>query len=337
MAGIPGTQLDEGTTALIRDYNLGGVILFARNIENPIQIAVLCSDLQRTALRHHGLPLFISVDQEGGRVSRLRNPFTEFPGNAAIGLDKYPLYMAEKFGRITALEMELVGLNMDLAPVVDVRAGEPERHLKGRIFGDNPEAVALLGRRVIRSLQESGIMAVAKHFPGLGRASIDPHFNLPKIEIAIKEMEKINLVPFKAAIDEGVSAVMTSHAIYPDLDPQLPATLSLEILTRLLREKLGFNGLIITDDMEMGAIAKHRGVAEGTAVSFEAGADILLICKNKDNVIKSFEIIRDKLLQGRIPFQRLHQSYKRIQMAKSKFLSRENKISITKIKEYFKL
>ncbi len=335
MIGIPGPRLDDGTEALIRDYNLGGVILFSRNIENPVQVATLCRDLQEIAVAYHGRPLILAVDQEGGRVARLKEPFAVFPGNGAIGKDDHPVEKAMEFGHVTATEMRLVGLNMDLAPVVDVQRGEIEKHLAGRSFGEDPEKVALLGRTVIRSLQGNGIMAVAKHFPGLGRTAVDPHFQLPRIDIDREEVEKINLPPFQAAIDEGVSAVMTSHAIYPAFDAETPATLSPAVLVTLLREKMGFEGPIITDDLEMGAIAKHFGVAEGARRSFVAGADILLICKNQENVLESISLLRSDLLKGEIKVERLDQSIQRIEKIKSRFLSPMDQVSIAKVEEYF--
>ena len=337
MAGIPGPHLDEGTEALIRDYNLGGVILFARNIEDPIQVANLCRELQDKAARYHGHPLFLAVDQEGGRVARLREPFSLFPGNAAIGKDDHPAEKAVEFGTVTAKEMRMVGINMNLAPVVDVQRGEPEKHLSGRIFGEDPEMVARLGRMVVRSLQENGVMAVSKHFPGLGRAGLDPHFHLPRIEMDREEIEKVNLPPFRAAIDEGVSAIMTSHAIYPALDPERPATLSPAILTQLLRSEMNYDGLIITDDLEMGAVAKQWSVAEGAAGALEAGADILLICEDQKNVLEGLSLIRRKVLQDEIPFKRLEQSNERIGKARSRFLSHREEISVDRAREYFKL
>jgi beta-N-acetylhexosaminidase len=336
MAGIPGKTLDSGTEALIRDYNLGGAILFSRNIEDPEQLAKLCRDLQDAAMKYQNIPLFLSVDQEGGRVARLREPFTLFPGNEAIGKDENPLEKANEFGLTTAREMKLVGLNMDMAPVMDVQQGEPEKHLVGRPFGADPKKVGELGGAVIDSLQENGVMAVAKHFPGLGRAPLDPHLELPTIESDIEEMKSVNLPPFGAAIKREVSSIMTSHAIYPSLDPDLPATLSPRVLERLLRKKMSFNGLVITDDLEMGAIAKQWGVAEGASASFEAGADILLICKDQNYIGESLKLIRRKLLKGEIPLNRLHESNERIQRAKNKFLRPHKKPSLSRVREYFK-
>ena len=337
MAGIPGTKLDSGTESLIRGFCLGGVILFSRNIDDPLQLATLCNDLQDSAMKYHGIPLFLAVDQEGGRVSRLKEPFSSFPGNTVIGEDQMAVDKAVEFARVTAKEMTLVGLNMNLAPVVDVRRGDPEKHLAGRTFSENPEKVALLGRTVVKVLQENGLMAVAKHFPGLGKTSLDPHRHLPTIEVSTKEMEAINLPPFSAAIKEGVSAVMSSHAIYPDLDAEWPATLSHRILTGLLRETLGFQGLLITDDLEMGAIQKGWGVAQGAAVSFEAGADILLICQDQSKVLESIKALRGGLIRGEIQFQRLHQSLERIMKAKTVFLKKEKRASLEEIRVYFGL
>lgn len=337
MAGMPGTKMDPGIEALIRDYCLGGVILFSRNIIDPVQLATLCRDLQEAALKYHGIPLFLAIDQEGGRVARLKDPFTQFPGNSAIGADPKPVEKAMEFAAVTAREMRLVGLNMDFAPVVDVRKGEPEKHLNGRTFGDDPQIVGLLGATVVRVLQKNGVMAVAKHFPGLGRAPLDPHYELPTIEADTNVMEEVNLPPFKTAINEGVSSIMTSHAIYSVIDPGLPATLSRKVLTTLLREKLGFQGLIITDDLEMGAISKKWGTSDGAALSFEAGADLLLICEDQDKVKEGIETVKGRVLQGKISFNRLHQSVERIMDAKSGFLIEKKGISLEKVRSYFSL
>ena len=337
MIGLPGPEMDGETAALIRDHNPGGVILFSRNIEDPVQVARLCRDLQKTAKDGEGFPLFLAVDQEGGRVARLKEPFTTFPGNAAIGAASDPIGRAEEFAQVTAEEMKLVGLNMDMAPVMDVQRGELEKHLVGRTFGEDPEMVARLGCAVIRTMQAEGVMAVAKHFPGLGLASLDPHFELPRIDADRAEIEGVNLPPFKAAIDEGVSAIMTSHAVYPALDPDLPATLSSSVLVELLRKKMGFEGLIISDDLEMGAIAKTWGVAEGAVAAFAAGSDVQLVCEDQSHFLEGMKLIRGRLLQGRIPFQRLQESYGRIQGAKERFLRQQGRVVLARVREHFKL
>ncbi len=337
MTGLPGTTLDEDTEALIRNYNPAGVILFSRNIENPLQLAILCRTLQKTAMKYHGMPLFISIDQEGGRVARLKAPFTVFPGNEAMGMDDNPLRRAKEFGHTTATEMKLVGLNMNLAPVLDVRKGKTEQHLNGRTFSDDHRTVATLGSAVIRELQNNGVMAVAKHFPGLGQADIDPHFHLPVIKSEKKEIEKISLPPFKSAIRARVSGIMTSHALYPSLDPENPATLSPFILSRLLRDKMGFKGLIITDDLEMGAITVRHNVAQGALNSFLAGADILLVCKEQKNLLDGLALLCKNIISGYIREDRLDQSISRIIKMKKKYLKGPQKIYLKKVEKYFNL
>ena len=337
MAGMPGTELDGDTRKLIRDHGLGGIILFARNIENPLQLAALCRDLSETARASHGRPLFLAVDQEGGPVARLREPFTRFPGNTAMGKDPAPEDRAREFARVTAKEMALVGLNMDLAPVVDVPEGTPEKHLRGRTFSEDPRVAARLGSLVVRGLQENGIMSVAKHFPGLGKAPRDPHHHLPAIAAPEDEIATRHLPPFRACIEAGVSGIMTSHAVYPALDPGGPATLSKRILTGLLRDRLGFQGLILTDDLEMGAISGERGVPDAAADAFAAGADILLICRDQDRVLESIKRLRQKLLRGEIPPARLHASLDRIRVAEKRFLKDAKKVSMERVRAYFGL
>ncbi|MFC1839738.1 beta-N-acetylhexosaminidase [Thermodesulfobacteriota bacterium] len=337
MIGIPGTGLDKNTEDLIRDYNIGGIILFSRNISDPLQLAELCTNIKTAALKHHGNDIFIAVDQEGGNVARLKEPFSIFPGNEEIGKDADPGKKAREFGVITAKEMSMVGLNMNLAPVMDVKAGTPDKHLKGRIFSDDPDNVALLGGIVIDSLQESGIMSVAKHFPGLGMANFDPHQDQVTIRFKSREIEKDQLIPFISSIKKNVSGIMTSHAVYPSIDPEYPGTLSRDILTGLLRKELQYNGLILTDDLEMGAISKTIGVPEGAVASFKAGADILLICENQQKVVESIEYMRREILSDEIRMSRLLESLERINSARLEYLHPGREISMAETKEYFKL
>lgn len=335
MCGLPGPTVDRETRRLIRDLQPCGLILFSRNVEDPLQLARLCRELQETAWNAHGTPLLLAVDQEGGRVARLRAPFTEFPGNASIGAAPDPEAQAEAFARTTAREMRLVGLNMDLAPVLDVGRGPLEEHLRGRTFGEDPAQVARLGGIVIHTLQQDGVLAVAKHFPGLGRTAEDPHVDLPEIVLEDGELEAVNLIPFRAAVEADVSAVMTSHAVYPSLDPGTPATMSRAVLKGLLRDALGFRGLIITDDLEMGAIRTGWGVPGGAAAAFGAGADILLVCEDQEAVRACHREIRSRLLQGEVPMERLHRSLKRIERVHRRCSREPSPISPEAVASYF--
>ncbi len=335
MAGMPGTALDPETHKLIREYCLAGIIFFSRNIESPVQLASLCNSLQECSLKYHGTPLFLAVDQEGGRVVRLKHPFTTFPGNSAIGEDPNFSEKAVQFARTTAQEMALVGLNMDFAPVLDVLVGEPEKHLVGRSFGNNPEKVARLGKIIVSVLQENGVMATAKHYPGLGPANLDPHHLLPTIDADEQEIQDTHLLPFIAAIRANVAAIMSSHALYSKLDPNVPATLSYKIMTVLLRESLGFRGMLVSDDLEMGAIKNGWGTPEGALASFEAGADILLICEDQEAVKKSIHLLNHKIIEKNMYFHRFEQSLSRISHARSVFLKDYQKVSLEKVRAFF--
>ena len=335
IAGIPGPEADPDTMNLIRNYHLGGIIVFSRNIRDPLQLARLCMNLQKVSMEDSGFPLFLAVDQEGGRVARLKPPFTQFPGNEAIGRSPDPEQSALHFASITAKEMTLVGLNMNMAPVLDVAQPNMDPHLLGRSFSDDPVLVAKLGKIVIDALQHAGIMAVGKHFPGLGKSDRDPHLHLPIVHATLEEMESTHLPPFAGAIEAKVSAIMSSHAVYTALDPGIPATLSRRIMTELLRNKMGFGGLIISDDLEMGAIARERGLPQGAADAFEAGIDLLLICSSQEDLIASIELIRDRVLKGDISEQRLEISLERIKRYKRRFLSPPQRISLDAVEKQF--
>lgn len=337
IGGMPGPELDESTIQLIKKYHLSGIILFSRNIIDPIQLAHLSMDIQALSMDQSGIPSFLAVDQEGGRVARLTEPFTVSSGNSSIGKDPRSEKKARAFARITGIEMSLVGLNMDMAPVLDVAQPNVDPHLEGRCFSENPHTVSSLGRIVIKELQRSGIISVAKHFPGLGKSNTDPHSELPTVEADQDEMESIHFLPFAGAIEAHVSAIMSSHAVYPCLDGSLPATLSKRILEGLLREKMGFHGLVISDDLEMGAIANlGGGVPEGAANAFEAGVDLLLICSKPDYILESIEILKHRILKGDISFERVKSSLQRINECKHRFLLPPKMASLDSVKAYFK-
>lgn len=274
MIGFDGMRFNEDLKYFIQTLKVGGIILFARNIEGPVQLRKLCHDAQACAADCGQPPLIIAIDQEGGVVARLKAPFTEFPGNPTMtGEDD-----AREFARVTALELNSVGINMDMAPVMDIAFEGIESIMASRAFGSDPAWVSRLGRVVIEGLQRGRIMAVAKHFPGIGRTVLDSHLDLPVLPAAPNLLETSDLIPFQAAIDCRVSGIMLSHILYPEIDPTWPASLSPRIARDMLRGKMGYEGAVMTDDMDMGAIKGRFEIPAIVRQVVAADIDLMLIC-----------------------------------------------------------
>ncbi len=287
MAGFDGTDLNDDLKYLIDTLKIGGIILFSRNIQNPDQIKKLCSDVQKYTISCAQPPLFIAIDQEGGVVARLKSPFTEFPGNPKMKGEED----AEYFAAVTASELNRTGINMNFAPVMDIAPPGFNSIMADRVFGDNPELVSRLGVKVIETLQNNGIMATAKHFPGIGRTVLDSHLELPVMNADMEDLASFDLVTFQAAIDHGVAAVMLSHICYSKIDPDLPASLSTRIAKELLREQMGFDGLVITDDLDMGAVKKHYNIQTAIPLILSADIDIILVCHKGPAIEDAFNEI----------------------------------------------
>jgi beta-N-acetylhexosaminidase len=319
MVGLPGTELDDSTRDLINRYGINNFILFKRNAENPEQIRTLCRGLV-DACRAVGLgaPL-ISIDQEGGTVARLKAPhFTEFPDARELAESERSEELLVDYAKNCARELLAVGINMNLAPVLDVSPAGLGLFMERRSLGGTPEQVARLGALVIATMQENGLAACAKHFPGLGGATLDPHKVLPVVDRSLDELRGVDLPPFAAAIRAGVAGVMTSHTVYPRLDPEQPATLSPRILGGVLREELGYEGMVVTDDLEMGAIENKGTVADAALTSFLAGADMLLICHEHAKIIAAYELL-SKAVGGEISEERVRRSLARIGAVRRRF------------------
>lgn len=276
MVGIPGPRMDAVARELVRDLKVGGVILFARNIESPEQVWELTRDLQREALAATGRPLLLAVDQEGGRVQRLKAPFTLIPPARELGITRTPEEV-EHLSRQVAHELALVGLNVNLAPVLDVPRS-PACPQWDRAYSADPERAARFGLAAIRGYLAGGVIPVAKHFPGLGDTMADSHEVLPRA-LSTDAKREADLLPFRRAVAAGVPMVMTAHVAVPEWD-QSPATLSAVALQVWLRRRLGFQGVIITDDLEMGGITSSLPAPQGAQKALVAGADLLLICNN---------------------------------------------------------
>ena len=249
-------------------------------ISDPAQLTTLCRDVQSLAKRNGSPPLLIAIDQEGGPVARLGPPFTTFPGNRAIGRSRFP-GAATEFGTITAKELKAVGINVNFAPVLDTVPFEADTFVMvDRVFGDSPRLVMDLGTEVIDSMQLNGVAATAKHFPGIGRTIIDSHADLPFLETNKETLHATDLLPFRAAVQHNVAAMMLAHVVYADIDSEWPASLSAKVSKTLLRDTMGFSGVSITDDLDMGAIAKHYDSQTVAARLCNAQVDIALICRD---------------------------------------------------------
>ena len=316
MVGFEGTRLDDDLKRLIATFKVGGVILFARNLETPQQIQDLCLSLQAFARDCRQPPLFIAIDQEGGTVARLKPPFTRFAGNAAMRSEQE----ARDFARITAGELAGIGVNMNMAPVMDVIPRDGESIMRDRSFGHDPAWVSRLGIQVIDRLQRGGIMAVAKHFPGIGRTIIDSHLALPTVDSDAQTLESRDLLPFRAAIEHGVAGIMLSHILYAQLDPQWPASLSPSIAGNLLRKRMGYEGIVMTDDLDMGAVLQHCDIRTAMGQVLAADVDLALICRNSPKVEAAFETILAALAVDPALRRRGRTSVDRILALKGKYL-----------------
>jgi beta-N-acetylhexosaminidase len=291
MVGFDGYDLTPELKFYIDTLKVGGIILFSRNITSPQQLKGLCSSVQSYAESCRQPPLFISIDQEGGVVARLKEPFTRFPGNPMMqGIED-----AVKFGEITSSELNQAGINMNMAPVMDVAPKGFKSIMADRMFGSDPGWVSKLGGAVIESLQAGGVMAVAKHFPGIGRTTLDSHLDLPVSDLTLEDLENLDIPPFKAAVEKKVAGIMLSHIRYQKIDKVWPASLSVVIARDMLRENLGFQGLVITDDLDMGAIEKHYNIELSIDRICEAEIDVALICHPGPKITRAFEVFKRKI------------------------------------------
>ena len=323
MIGFDGTTVDVELRRMITDYHIGGVILFARNVQSPEQVARLTNELQTIALESGHPGLFIAVDQEGGRVARLteKTGFTEFPSAMAIGATGDP-ENAYRMATAMAAEMRAVGINVDFAPDLDVNNNPSNPVIGIRSFSSDPARVAEYGIAFAQGLQENGVLAIGKHFPGHGDTGIDSHVDLPRIPYERAHLNQVELFPFKAAIQADFAGIMSAHVTFPAIDPTpgLAATLSRPVLTGLLRDELGYNGLIVTDSLEMGALAANGYPPPvGAPLALAAGADLLLF--NRDHTMhkKAFTNLVQTFKGGKVSQEQLDASVRRILEAKAKF------------------
>jgi beta-N-acetylhexosaminidase len=320
LAGFHGQTASTDIKRMIREFGFGGVVLFARNIDAPEQVAELVRELQEVG-RNGGadLPLLVAVDQEGGRVQRLRSPWTEWPPARALGRMRSEEH-ARRMGAALAEELRACGIGMNLAPVLDVDTNPKNPVIGDRSLSDDPELVGRLGVALIQGMQDGKLAACAKHFPGHGDTDTDSHLGLPTVDHSRSRLDDVELRPFRKAIEADVSAIMSAHILVRDIDDEWPATLSAAVIGGLLRDKLKYDGLVLTDDLEMKAVDGRWGPAELAVRSIQAGCDVLSICHDHDKQVRALEALVRAIEAEELSFKRVEASVARVRRVKERFL-----------------
>lgn len=319
--GIAGPELDSTTRDLLAELSPGGVCLFARNIKGFVQTRELLDDIRRDSL----IKPFLSIDQEGGLVDRLRRIMTPTPAASKLPSAAAAAEQAELIGET----LSILGFNMDFAPVVDVIDEERGKHSNGlfsRTYGFSKIDAAEFAGAFLDALQRHDVVGCLKHFPGLGAAQVDSHEELPVVNISASELEDVDLFPYRQLlISNSVHAVMAAHVCFPDHHFQekdangklLPASLSYSFITKMLRGGLGFDGIVITDDLEMGAIMRNYGIGEACKMAVLAGVDMLAICADPENIRAGYRSVCDAVESGEIPMELIDASLTRIAKVKA--------------------
>jgi beta-N-acetylhexosaminidase len=315
MCGFDDTRPNEPILRLICEYHIGGVNYFRRNVRTTGQVAALSAGLQQAS----AIPLLVSIDQEGGMVAGIEEGVTLMPGNMALGATR-DIEAVCKAALIAGTELRALGINMDFAPCLDINNNPDNPVIGVRSYGESPNLVADMGSAAVKGYREAGVIATVKHFPGHGDTEADSHHELPLVAHDRRRLHEVELVPFKQAIASGVDSVMTAHVIFPAYEPRnVPATLSRNILTGLLREELGFDGVITTDCLEMNAISQGVGVGQGAVMAVEAGADLVLISHQISLQVEGIEAVLEAVRQGRISEARIDESVERLLRLKEKY------------------
>lgn len=306
MIGIQGTKVDDDSLYMLNQYHMGGVILFDRNMENPEQVKQLTSDLQ--AQSNEKVPLFIGIDEEGGDVVRMAEKLTPPPSQKEIGATG-DIEQAKTWAIKTAKSLKDMGINVNFAPVADVGSNDK------RSYSTDTNTVIDFVRAATKGYQQENIIYSLKHFPGIGKGRVDSHVDSSSIDVAKEVLMAEDILPFKTIIDENEPNdyfILVSHLKYPALDEEYPASLSSKIMTDLLRNELGYKGIIITDDMEMGAVANHNDFRSIGVNAVKAGADIVLVCHEYEHQQEVYLGLLDAVNSGEISQERIDESVKRI-------------------------
>lgn len=314
--GYQGTEPSAEFLNLLQKFQIGGVILFSANIKTKEQLRESIKLLKKKV----EVPLFVMIDQEGGRINRITKDFPIFPANSFYGENKDKDGVRQAYSR-TARELKKLGINVNLAPVVDVLTNSSATVIGDRSFGPDPELVAELSKIAVNAIKEEGVLACAKHFPGIGDIAEDPHNSLPFNHNSKERFEKIDVLPFKAVISCEVDFIMSTHVISTELDSEFPATLSKKICSDILRKGLSFKGVLISDDMQMKGIKNNFPLEDACYHAFEAGHDMILLSENLDDQSKVLEYFEKKSKDKKLSPSRFSEAIGRILALKEKIRS----------------
>ncbi len=327
VAGILGTEPGEDAVQAIQDYQVGGIILFGRNVESADQLVALTNGLK--ALNGDYVPLFLCVDQEGGRVDRMPPEVDRTPGAGQVGESLSQEDAGAAYGALLSAECAAFGFNLDFAPSLDIWSNPENTVIGDRAFGVEWESVSAFGFHAVGAMEEAGtVIPVVKHFPGHGDTSVDSHVDLPVVDKTLDELWQSELVPFDMALSgeywgeqkmDPAPAVMVAHILMTQIDPDLPASLSPAVVTGLLRQEMGYKGVVCTDDLTMAAISDTYGMGEAAVLAVEAGCDLLLVCHEADNLTAAREALLAAMDSGRISMERLDESVYRILSLKGEY------------------
>ncbi|WP_028610905.1 beta-N-acetylhexosaminidase [Paenibacillus harenae] len=317
LVGLEGTTLQSDAKEMIERYRVGGFILYKDNIDNASQTVSLLNQLKEANAANKA-PLWLSLDQEGGKVNRMPEQLKELPTARAIGKVNNSEY-TKRIGQAIGEELQAFGFNMDFAPVLDINSNPDNPVIGNRSFGADPDTVTQHGLEMMRAIQSKDVAAVVKHFPGHGDTSVDSHLELPVVTKSLSELKSFELLPFIEAVREDADAVMIAHLLIPKIDNKYPASLSGKVITDLLRDELAYDGVVITDDMTMGGITKHFGMGEAAVLTVQAGSDILLIGHEHSMQVEVLQALKKGVEEGALTEDRLDQSVYRILKLKQKY------------------
>lgn len=317
LAGVQGTTLDDQAKQMIADQKVGGIIFYANNVTTLEGTAKFVQSIKETN-QSNPVPIFMSVDQEGGKVSRMPENVESIPSNQKVGKTKDSA-LAETMGELLARQVQLAGFNVDFAPVLDVNSNPKNPVIGDRSFGSSADLVSRMGIAEMKGLRNEGIIPVVKHFPGHGDTSVDSHLDLPVVNKTEKQLAELEWIPFQASVKEQVEAVMVAHILFPKLDPDHPASLSDVIIGEHLRGKFKYNGVVITDDLSMGAIAKNFKLNEAALATVKAGSDILLVAHSYESAKTIFDTLMNAVKSGDISESRIDESVYRILALKQQY------------------